>query len=92
MYFTQLDIVDFYPSIKEDLLKKAIQFAKIHTTISEQEVNIIWHARKSLLFNTSSIWTKRGKSEFDVTMGSYDGAEVCEFLGLNILDLLSKKF
>ena len=53
MHFTQFDIVDFYPSIKEDLLKKAIQFAKIHTTISEQEENIIWHARKSLLFDTS---------------------------------------
>ena len=27
---------------------------------------------------------------FDVTMGSYDGAEVCELVGLYILDELSK--
>ena len=29
---------------------------------------------------------------FDVTMGSSDGAEVCELVGLFILDFLSKKF
>ena len=30
--------------------------------------------------------------EFDVTMGSYDGAEVCEVVGLFMLDMLSKSF
>ena len=29
---------------------------------------------------------------FDVTMGSFDGAEVCELIGLFLLDNLSKKF
>ena len=30
--------------------------------------------------------------EFGVTMGSYDGAEVCEVVGLFMLDMLSKSF
>ena len=29
---------------------------------------------------------------FDVTMGSYDGAEICELVNLFILDHLGKKF
>ena len=29
---------------------------------------------------------------FDVIMGSSDGADVCELIGLFILDFLSKKF
>ena len=32
------------------------------------------------------------KSSFDVTMGSYDGAEVCEFVGLFILNGLSNEY
>ena len=34
----KFDIVDFYPSISEELLDKAIDFAKQHTTIAEIEV------------------------------------------------------
>ena len=33
-------------------------------------------------------WTKRTNSDFDVTMGSYDGAETCELVGLYILSQL----
>ena len=33
--FTSFDIVEFYPSITESLLKKAITFAKKHTQISK---------------------------------------------------------
>ena len=29
---------------------------------------------------------------FDVTMGSFDGAEICELVGLLLLNDLSKKF
>ena len=34
MSFIKFDIVEFYPSILEKLLRKAINFAKTHTTIS----------------------------------------------------------
>ena len=35
---------------------------------------------------------KKYNSDFDVTMGSYDGAEVCELVGHYILDILTKEF
>ena len=41
------------------------------------------------MFNDSSTWVKKGNVLFDVTMGSYDGAEVCEMVGLYLLNKLS---
>ena len=35
---------------------------------------------------------KKDNPESDVTMGSYDGAELCEIVGLNLLDVLTKAF
>ena len=71
------NIDGFYPSITESLLSKAISFAKNHTTISDKDMGIIIHCRKSLLFDNETAWTKKNHSDmFDVTMGSFDGAEV----------------
>ena len=51
------------------------------------------HSRKSLLFHQDPAWVKKGDSRlFDVTMGSYNGAEVCELVGLYILNRLSEKY
>ena len=51
------------------------------------------HVRKSLLFVNDNTWVKRSRDpSFDVTMGSFDGAEVCELVGLYILHLLGSKF
>jgi hypothetical protein len=87
------DIVDFYPSITEQLLDDAINWGKQFTPIPESDIKIIKHARQSLLFNNGQAWTKRNSSSsFDVTMGSYDGAEICELVGLFILSALEKRF
>ena len=64
--FIQLDVVDFYPSITEELLKKALDYAKTITDISDQEIEIITHSRKSLLYtktneNKSQPWVKKSK-------------------------------
>ena len=59
--------------------------------ITEQEESIIRHCRKSLLFSNNSTWTKKDGNLFDVTMGSFDGAEICELVGLYLLKLLSSK-
>ena len=56
--FIQCDIVDFYPSITEELLNKAIIFAKNTVHITDKEFEIIMHAKKSLLFNEDSSWVK----------------------------------
>ena len=46
-------------------------------------------ARKSVLIHQKEAWTKKDGKFFDVTMGSDDGAEICELVVLFILSLLS---
>lgn len=88
--FVCFDVVDFYPSITEDLLKQALDFASQFTLIEEEEKEIILHSRKSLLFVNGRPWIKKTKGMFDVTMGSFDGAEVCELVGAFLLHHLSQ--
>ena len=46
-------------------------------------------SRRTLLFNNKEPWLKNsGNEEFDVPMGCFDGAEVCEVIGVYILHLL----
>ena len=88
--FIVFDIVDFYPSITEDLLRQALSFAQAHVPIKQNDIDIIMHARKSLLFDGGQAWMKKEKDgAFDVTMGSYDGAEVCELVGAFLLSRLT---
>ena len=47
--FIVFGIKDFYPSIKETLLIKAITFAEKLVNITNEDKIIIKHARKSLL-------------------------------------------
>ena len=86
------DIQEFYPSITENVLQKSITFAEEFIQIKPEDIDIIFHSRKSLLYNKNEPWVKsKGREEFDVTMGSYDGAEVCELVGLFLLHLMSQK-
>ena len=84
------DIKDFYPSIKEKLLREAIRFAKLYISITNKDIEAIFHARKSLLYYNDEPWVRKGESNFDVSMGAYDEAEVCELIGIFMLSLLSK--
>ena len=90
--FAVFDIESFYPSITEKLLTDSINFAKQYTNIPDRDIDIIMHSRKSLLFNNGNAWIKKDNSSFDVTMGSYDGAEVCELVGLFILNGLGNTY
>lgn len=91
--FTVFDIDNFYPSISENLLLNAIEYAKKYINITNQDLHIIMHCRKSLLFDNDIAWVKKNNNNmFDITMGSYDGAEICELVGLFLLDTLSKKY
>ena len=74
--FITFDVYDFYPSISEDLLLKALNYASRFTTITQQDRHIITHANNM----------------FDVTMGSYDGVETCELIGAYMLSLIAPKF
>ena len=87
--FIQLDIKEFYPSITEKSLNNAITFAKDYIWISKEDIRIIKHCRKSFLFYRKEAWKKKDTdTTFNVTMGSYDGAELCEIIGIYIQSLL----
>ena len=45
----QFDIIDFYPSIKKELLLQSINLAWNYTDITKAELDIILACRKSLL-------------------------------------------
>ena len=90
--FIIFDIKDFYPSISKSLLQKALEFAKSKVTIEPEEENIISHSRKLLLYNNNQAWVKKGTEFFDVTMGAYDGAEICELIGVFMLNKLQTKY
>ena len=78
------------PSISENILRTAITFAKQCTDIFDKNLKIIKHYRKSLLHNNHEPWKKKdADSCFDVTMGSYDGAEVRELVGIYLICLLT---
>ena len=88
--FIKFDIVEFYQPISKEVLSKVIEYTQPVTAIEEKLMNTIYHARNSLLFGKGNVWVKKDNPEFDVTMGSYDGAELCELAGLYVLDLLTK--
>ena len=62
--------------------------------ISNDHITIIKYVRKSLLFHNDKVWVKNNNqhSLFDVTMGSHDGAKVCELVGLFLLNKLAVTF
>ena len=85
------DIKDFYLSISKELLTE--------TTLAETTINldyhdkkIIYHSRKLLLFSQEQTWMKKGSDLFDVSIGAYDGAEVCELIGIFLLNFLGRQY
>ena len=85
------DIKDFYHSITHDLLNKALSFVSEYIYISKRDIDVINHARKSLLFDGSHTWIKKQGGLSDVSIGAYNGAEVCQLVGTYLLNILSKK-
>ena len=97
----QVDIKEYYPSISEKLLESAINFSNANDIeIAPTEIDIIKNARKAFLFSESNgeriTWRKKMENEndtnFDVTMGAPDGAEVCELVGLFLLSEIKTAF
>ena len=84
--FIVFDICEFYPSISEELLSKAVNWAKGIVSITPEETEIIFKSKQSLLWHKDEAWMKKGDGDVDVTMGSYDGAETCDLVGLYLLD------
>ena len=76
----------------KDILTNAINYASAITSIDKKVTDIIMHSRKSLLFSNNDIWVKNVNPNFDVTMGSFDGAEVSKLFGLYLLNILKSEF
>ena len=89
--FICFDIVEFYPSITKDLLERALDFASGFTPISQRDKNFIFNSRKSILFDQGREWIKKGTGLFDFTMGCYDGAKVCELVGMLARSCLARR-
>ena len=88
--FILFDIKDFYSTITKDLFTKCSKFSEEKVQISNDDRKIVYHARKSLIFNEGCTWTKKD-GFFHMTMGAYDGAEVCELVETFLLDKISEK-
>ena len=83
-YFLVFDVEKFYPSISENLLRKTFEWARTLVDITNGDEKLVFMARHSFLFMNEKPWVKKTSSAFDVTMGSFDGVKVAEFVGLYI--------
>jgi hypothetical protein len=83
--FIVLDVVEYYPSIKEKLLREALDWASSVIPMTEDVKDIIISSKKSLLYSDGTAYKKQSGSDFDVTIGSYDGAETADIVGLFLL-------
>ena len=89
--FIQIDLVDYYPSVTEKLFDTTIKFAEEITPITDIEKELLLNARQSILYHDGNAWTKIS-GQFDVTMGSYDGAQFTDLVGLMILSKMKNAF
>ena len=92
-HFVKFDIEGFYPNISRNTLMKAITFAKKFVDILDSDVDIILHSCKTVLQYNNNVWVKKNNHDnFDVPMGSFHGAELCELIGLYMLEKLKGVF
>ena len=60
--------------------------------IKREDFRIIQHLRKSLLYDNEIPWQKKNDNLFDLATEAYDGADVCELVGLFPLNSLANEF
>ena len=81
---------NFYPSISSNVFNEAIQYASTITEISDSDKAIIKYSRKTLLVHNNQPWERKsGDPDFDVRVGCYEGAEICELVGIFTLNKVS---
>ena len=67
-------------------LFRAIEFENEIYNLSNNEISITMQSRKRLLLSDGKPWVKTDENnDFDVPMGCFDGAEVCELVGTCLL-------
>ena len=58
--------------------------------LDDHDKKIIYHSQKLLLLNQEQVWMKKGSYLFDISLGTY-GTEVCELIGIFLLNLLGQQ-
>ena len=86
--FLQFDIDSYYPSITPELLDRALDWASDLVNINQEDRELFHQTKDSLLFDRGTVWMKKGERSFDVSMGSWDGAETTDLVGLFLLSQL----
>ena len=63
----------------------------MYYNFTSDELELIMHSRKTLLFWQDSTWVKKeGNKDFDIPMGCYDEAEICKLVGIYIQNKICK--
>ena len=78
-----------------ECLIQLFSYVYIHIYYTHLLSNVVGNSNvktKSLLFNQEQTWMKKGSDLFDVSMGAYDGAEVCELISIFLLNLLERQY
>ena len=75
------------------LFTNAIQYAERISQIFDYDMSLINQSRETLLLNEKIPWFKKdGSEDFDVPVGCFNGAEVCELVGTFVLKKLKNAF
>ena len=53
--------------------------------LPSDEKEVLFAVKSSLLYHKGEAWVKKGGSGFDNTIGSYDGGETADIVGLFLL-------
>ena len=68
-----------------------MEFAEKYYPITDKEINLILHSCKSILTHNNKTWEKiKSDQLFNVSMGSFNGAEICDLIGLFLLNEIKK--
>ena len=72
---------------------KAVNFARAYTNITDNDIDLIKHTCNTILTYNNKIWIKKDNNTlFDVPMGSFFGAELCDLIGLYALNHLKSLY
>ena len=87
MFFCSIRYWKFLPVY----FNKTVWRRKLYYDFTSDELEMIMHSRKTLLFwQDSTCVKKEGDENFDIPTAGYDGAEKCELIGIYIQNKLSK--
>ena len=87
--FINWDIDNYSASITPTLLEQTLDWATEYVDITPHQRKIITQACKSFLHFRGQPWMKKGDVNFDVGMGAYHGAQLCEIVGLFMMSRLA---